>query len=348
MRELEFVTIFPDDPYFTWQVHAWLESLKNLGLSEKATVLIFTPNFRERSDKYQKIIDLYPEVNFKFYKDEHNMSRLMGIYIPILRPYTAWRYWTDHPEMKDKAVFYCDSDILFTETFNINRFLDDDVDYMSDTNSYINASYFDSKVKDVLPEKLEEYKKIDVLSEATKIIGIDRETCEKNNKHSGGTQYLLKNIDSSFWKKMMNDCIPLIQYLGRINKEFFPNEEKGYQKWTSDMWALLWNLWLKGHETKVVPELNFAWVHDPIAKLNECGIYHNAGATDEFTVYGKDKDGKDKKYPVFYKGKYHSGTNPMIDSHLDDILNHEESKKHCTWYYASKLDELRKKYNLKY
>jgi hypothetical protein len=40
--------------------------------------------------------------------------------------------------------------------------LDDDVNYLSDTNSYINAKYFDSKVNQVLPEKLEEYKNRDV------------------------------------------------------------------------------------------------------------------------------------------------------------------------------------------
>lgn len=339
MRELRFLTVFPDDAYFTWQCHLWLESLKKIGHSDKAIILIFTPKFREPSvARFQPIIDLYPEAEFKFYRDEHNMSHLLGTYIPILRPYTAWRYWLDYPEMKDKAVFYCDSDILFTEKFNIDHLLEDDIIYCSDTNSYINASYFDSKTKDVLPHKFEDYRKIDVLNEAAKISGINRAICEKNNLHSGGTQYLLKNIDAEYWGKVMTDSIPIIKYLGEINKEFFESESKGFQKWTADMWAVLWALWQRDQETKVVPELNFSWGTDPISRVDECSIYHNAGIT------GTEQDG----HPCFYKGKYHQGSDPTVDPHLDVVLNHEESKKFGTWYYASKLDELRKTYKLRY
>lgn len=337
MKELKFVTIFPDDLYFTWQCHLWLESLKEINMSDKAIVLIFTPSFRETNYKaFQYLIDLYPETEFRFYKDEHNVSKLLGVYIPILRPYTAWRYWTDFPEMKDKAVFYCDSDILFTPNFDVDGFLDDDVIYCSDTNSYINASYFDSKLKDVLPEKVEEYKTIDVLNETAKLVGITREICETNNLHSGGTQYLMKNVDAAYWKKVMDDCIPIILYLGNINKLYFENENKGFQKWTADMWAVLWNFWLRGQETKVVPELDFAWAPDPIGKLEKCGIYHNAGIVS--TVQDN--------YPCFFKGKYHQGNSPFSDRFLDEVLEHPETQKHCTWYYAHKLDELRKKYHL--
>ena len=197
MKELKILTCFPDDSYFSWQCHLWLESLKERNLSDKAIVLIFTPFTREvNKGNFQKIIDLYPEVEFNFYRDDNNeISNKLGVYIPILRLYTAWRYWTDHPEMKEKAVFYCDSDILFLEGFSLDKYLEDDICYMSDTNSYINASYFDSKINDVLPEKLEEYKSLDVLDSAARIVGITRKVCEENNLHSGGTQYLLKNID---------------------------------------------------------------------------------------------------------------------------------------------------------
>lgn len=337
MKELKFLTIFPDDKYFFFHCHLWLESLKEIGKSDKAIVLIFTPKFRETNYAlFQPIIDRYPEVEFNFYKDEHNISSSLGIYIPILRPYTAWRYWVDHPEMKDKAVFYCDSDILFSKGFNIDEFIDDDVCYASDTNSYVNASYFDSKIRDVLPDKLEEYKTIDVLEETAKIVGINRQICEKNNMHSGGTQYLLKNIDADYWFKVMNDCIPIKQHLMDINKRFFASENKGYQSWICDMFSVLWNIWFRNQELKVIPELDFAWSTDGIHRINETTIFHNAGVTGEFM------DG----VPYFYKGKYHQGLSPFSDPHLDVVLNNEESKKRCTWWYAHKLDELRKKYNL--
>jgi hypothetical protein len=340
IRELKFLTIFPCDSYFTWQCHMWLESLRQIGMSHKAIVLIFTPKHREpNKTKFQQIMDIYHEVEWNWYRDVDNeVTPKLGVYIPILRPWTAMKYWQDHPEMKDKATFYCDCDILFTEKFNIDKFLDDDIIYCSDTNSYINASYFDSKIRDVLPEKLEEYKKRDILDELAKMVGINRQICEKNNLHSGGTQYLFKNIDADYWKNILSKCIPAKSFLVNVNKEFFASESKGYQSWTMDMWLVLWELWRRGQETKVVPELEFCWVHDDLHKLDRCTIYHNAGATNEGTA----------DFPIFYKGKYHQGLDPTKDPQLDVILNNEKTKKHCTWYYAHKLDELRKKYKLSY
>ena len=339
MKDLRFICAQPDDTYYTWQVHLWLESLKEIGEIDKAIVLIFTPASRAFNDKWQKIVDLYPEAEFNFYKDEENdVSKLLGIYIPVLRPWLLWKYFKDHPEMSEKAIFYCDSDILFTDKFDIEKFLEDDINYLSDTNSYINAKYFDSKVHQVLPEKLEEYKNRDILSEIASVIGIDRQIAEANNEHSGGAQYLLKNIDYNFWSKVMNDCILIRTYLQKINREFFKSEAEGFQSWCADMWAVLWNLWLRDQETKVVSELDFAWGPDPISKLDRCSIYHNAG------IVAAEQGGM----PCFYKGKYHSGADPMKDPHLDVVLSNEKSKQHCTWYYASAVNNIKQKYNLNY
>jgi len=338
MRELAFVTVCPDDTYYTWQVHLWLESLREIGMSDKAVALIFTPNYREENPKWKQVTDLYPEATFKFYKDEDNLTPLIGIYIPVLRPYTMWRFLRDNPQYSSKALFYCDSDILFTKDFNIDKYLDDDINYLSDTVSYVSAAYFDSKVKDVLPHKVEEYKSRDILAEVASLVGISREVCEKNNANSGGAQYLLKNMDSKFWSKVMNDCILIRTYLQKINREFFENEDRGFQSWCADMWAVLWNLWLRNQTTVVVPELNFAWSTDPIDKLQETTILHNAGIVSE-TGNG---------YPAFYKGKYHEGANPFLDSQIDTVLKDATSQKHCTWFYAKKLSELNEKYKLIY
>jgi hypothetical protein len=337
-RDLAFVTVCPDDNYYTWQVHLWLESLRELGKSDKAVVLIFVPNFREQNPKWDQVLSLYPEAQFVFVKDEDNASSLLPIYIPVLRPYTMWRFLRDNPTYCSKAIFYCDSDILFTKDFNIDKYLEDGIHYLSDTNSYINATYFDSKIKDVLPEKLEEYKTRDILAEVTSLIGISRDVCEKNNLNSGGAQYLLKNTDSNFWSKVMNDCILIRTYLQKVNREFFKDENAGFQSWCADMWAVLWNLWLRNYKTQVVPELNFAWSTDPIDKLQDTTILHNAGIVSE-TGNG---------YPAFYKGKYHLGEDPMADNQIDVVLKDETSKKYCTWYYAKKLSELKEKYALIY
>lgn len=338
-KELKFICAQPDDSYYTWQVHLWLESLRKLGHSDKAIVLLYVPDFREQNTKWTQVINLYPEAEFVFYKDVDRVSRLLGIYIPIIRPYVLMRYFKEHPEMKDNAVFYCDSDIVFTENFNIDKYIDDDVCYLSDTNSYINASYFDSKVKDVLPEKLEEYKLKDVLAETAELNGISRSICEANNLHSGGAQYLLKNIDAKYWEDVFNSCLSIRTHLRNINEQFFENESKGFQSWCADMWAVLWNVWKRGGQTINAPEMEFAWSSDGIQKLERTTILHNAGITDPFMGGA---------YPAFYKGTYHTGKDPFNDPHLQDVLNNETSKKHCTHYYLQQLLELKKKYNLKY
>lgn len=338
MKDLKFVQACPSDIYYTWQVNLWMESLKEIGHSDKAINLIFTPKGRENRDKWKQIEDLYPEGEFHYYEDEDNLNRLLGIYIPVLRPYVLWKHFKKHPELSEKAIFYCDSDILFMKDFNVDQFLEDNISYLSDTNSYINAKYFDSKINQVLPEKLEEYKNRDILAEIASVVGISREVCEANNDHSGGAQYLLKNLDGDFWSKVMNDCILIRSYLQTVNREYFKDENAGFQSWCADMWAVLWNIWLRDQETKVVPEMAFAWATDPISKLDTHTIFHNAGIVSE-TGNG---------YPAFYKGKYHMGTDPTKDPNLDMIINHEESKKYCTSFYATKLKEIKDKYKLDY
>lgn len=334
MRDLKFICVQPDDNYFVWQVNLWLESLRELGKSEQALVLVFTPDFREKNTNWDQLVELYPESSFHFYKDVDNVSSLFNIYIPVLRPYTLWKFFKEFPEMSEKALFYCDCDILFTKNFNVDLYIEDNINYLSDTNSYTNSDYFDSKIKDVLPSKLEEYKNMDVLAIIASSVGISREIAEKNKKHAGGAQYLLKNVDASYWAKVMNDSILIRSYLQKINKDFFESEEKGFQSWCADMWAVVWNLWLRDKETKVIPEMNFSWSNDPIEKLETHPILHNAGISSDFMPY-----------PCFYKGKYHSGKNPQLDPHIEVILSSEESKKHCTYYYAEKLSKLA---NLKY
>lgn len=338
-RELKFICAQPDDTYYTWQVHLWLESLRKLGHSGKAIVLVFTPKDRkERNVKWDKISELYPEAEFNYYKDEHDVTQLLPVYIPILRPYVLWRYFKDHPERSADAIFYYDSDVILTEKFNVDAYLDDDVNYISEARSYINAEYFASKIRDVKEDKLEEYKTRDVLAEVMSLIGVEKSVAVEHNHDSGGAQYLLKNIDAAFWYKMMNDTITIRRYLQNINKEFFASESKGFQSWCADMWSLLWNLWFRQVEVKVIPEMDFAWAPDPITKLDTHPIYHNAG------IVGETQD----NYPCFYKGKYIGGMDPFKDKQLDIVLNHEESKKHCIWFYAKALKELHEKYQLNY
>jgi hypothetical protein len=281
---------------------------------------------------------LYPEAEFHFYQDQGDLDKYLPIYIPILRPWTLWKHFKANPDLSNKAIFYCDSDVLFTKDFNVDDYTQDDICYLSNTNSYINATYFESKEKDVLPNKLEEYKTRDILGEVMSLVGVDKDVAYDNNEHSGGAQYFLKDVDATFWNKVMNDSLLIRTYLQKVNRDFFENENTGYQSWCADMWGVLWNLWFRGQETKVIKEMNFSWATDPIERLEENTLFHNAGIVS--THNGT--------YHCFYKGKYHNGGDPTQDPHLDAILNDETSQKYCTWFYANKLKELKNKYNLNY
>ncbi len=82
MKDLRFICVQPDDVYYTWQVHAWIEGLKELGYSDRATVIVFTPGFRQKSNRWDKIVNLYPEVEFVFYRDDRNqVTNKLGVYI---------------------------------------------------------------------------------------------------------------------------------------------------------------------------------------------------------------------------------------------------------------------------
>lgn len=344
MKNLKFICVQPDDLYFTWQVHLWLESLKSLNLSKNATVLIFTPSFREfdnvKFEKWKQIENLYPESNFVYYKGDEKITQMIPFYIPIIRPYCLYRYFSEHPELEKDAIFYSDCDVYFTDKFKIpEEYINNDINYLSDTNSYINASYFDSKRKDVMFSKLSQYDGIDVLEEVTNLVGINRSVAEINNLDSGGAQYLLKNINASFWEKMILDIFKIRSYLININNTYFENENKGFQSWCSDMWALLWGLWASDRTTKVIPEMNFSWASDSIEKVQNIGIFHNAGIVSD----------NDNGIPMFYKGKYHIGTNPLDDiNHIELILNNEQSKQKGTYFYVQKLIKLKEIYNLNY
>jgi hypothetical protein len=329
------ITCQPDDQYFIWQNHLYIESCIKAGFEEENIhILLYKPSGRIHNENWKKLKEFYPKLNIFLYEDR-GVQKHLGIYIPILRPHILWQHFEAFPELKDRTIVYTDCDILWTKNPQLEKYYEDEVSYVSDATSYLNNSYFESKIKDVLPEKLEQYKQKDVVKELCTITGIDKQTVLDNNSNTGGVQYILKNVDAEFWKKVERDVLLIRTHLLTFNKEFFKDENSGIQSWCADLWAVQYNLWRIG-ECKVLSELSFAWATDPIQRIETHNILHNAGIT------GTEMNG----YPCFYKGKYHQGADPTKDPHLNDVLNNETSKKFCTWYYANKLNQLKEKYKL--
>ncbi len=175
---------------------------------------------------------------------------------------------------KYDEFLYIDSDIIFRELPNYS--LLGHHCWVSDTISYIGGEYVLSK----------SWK---LLKNMCAIVGISPELVLLRNKHSGGAQYVMRDIDSNFWRKVEKDAINLYLYMEPYSDKKVPG---GIQSWTADMWAVLWNLWLRELECKVSPELDFCWPRDPLSRWEACKILHNAGVTP------KEKDN------LFYKGDY--------------------------------------------
>ena len=142
--------------------------------------------------------------------------------------------------------------------------------------------------------------------------------------NSGGAQYLLKNIDYTFWEECEVKCIKLYDYLKKY-EEVHPIE-KHIQKWTVDMWVVLWLYWKRCGPTVVHKDLDFSWATGTVNDYNRLNIFHLAGITN---ANNSDK---------FYKGKY-INISPF-DAYLknQNIFNHI-SKDNATYEYIKIMKE---------
>ncbi len=346
-KELTILHVVPDDLVFFSQVLVQLANFREMGISHLYRTLIFIPEDRKHigvNPKWKLAEEQFPEAKFFYYFDDGQvLNKVRQIdYIPLLRPYCLARHFNEYPELENHAIWYIDSDIILSKPFDFTPYLEDGICYLSDTKSYLNSDYFDGKIRDVKPEKLAEYKQIDVLGALANICGITREICEENKNNTGGAQYLLKNINANFWTKVYNRCLIIRSYLyyhrQGINFQFFDNEDKGFQSWATDMIAVLFTLWEEGKQTLTPEEFNFNWATDPITNWNKYFIYHDAGGSTFYRTV--QKDGKEEQELVQLFNKRSPQYVNNIRTYFEDDLSfvHPDycSKKYVEWIQFTK------------
>ena len=285
MEDILFVSAQPDVPYFIWQIKLYVHNFIEKGINPKQihVVLGLVNGSSEPSIESKKLQDF--NINVHYYKDD----RVKKHYIPSIKPYLISK-WLQSNEKNGKLFFLHDADIIFRELPNFTRLLNDEVSYLSDTVGYIGYNY----IMDCCNRYESKYlssEKGQLISEMVDVIGLDVETVKLNQENSGGGQYLIKNSNSELWDKIYKDSIKLYDQMMDYQKRF-PINPGQIQFWTAEMWALLWNLWMYGFNTKITNELSFSWATDDITKYNEHPILHMAGVTD------------DLKNTKFYKGDY--------------------------------------------
>jgi hypothetical protein len=298
-KNLIFVSAQPDNTYFHWQVEVYMYQFSKFGIIDNCHVL-FGYTGDGPSEGGLKLQKMYK--NIHFYKDE----RVDKTYIPTIRPHILAKFFKEYPYL-GKNVFYHDSDILFVKLSNFSLMLHDKISYLSDTVSYIGYNYIMDCCKRY-KEKHQELADDDLFLGMCKEANISPNLVKINQQNSGGAQYLLKNINSTYWEDCEKTCVSLYNYMCEYERKYPVDHH--IQKWTADMWAVLWNYWKIGGVTKIHTELDFSWATDSMDQYKSKNIFHLAGVSGETS---KDR---------FYKAQYTNKN--VIDEYIGDntIFNH--------------------------
>lgn len=282
--DLNFVSAQPDVPYFHWQCEVYLNNFISMGIPVENIYVLFAVGKNQKLSEGAEQLKKYTP-NIIPYPDNRDKKH----YIPSIKPYLISELLKGSPEL-GKRMFIHDSDIIFNYLPNFDNLLENNIQYLSDTNGYLNFDYIMdcdnrySKFHDNLENGM-------LLRDMIDVIGIDAGEVKKNNKNSGGAQYFLKNQTWFMWYKMYKDSTVLYDRLKRFHHRY-PIDYGEIQFWTAEMWSILWNLWWWGQETKVVDELKFCWATDTITKCDDTPILHMAGVTEDI------------KNKHFYKGDF--------------------------------------------
>ncbi|RPE08155.1 hypothetical protein EGT74_13890 [Chitinophaga lutea] len=270
-----YISAQSDDLYFLWQLEVQLENFGSLGIPpENIHVLIgFNPE-KGLKREYQALIAA-GRATFFTYADE----RVVKNYKSSIRPHILKKHFREQAYLEKETIFYHDCDIIFRERLNEQFFGEGDTWYLSKT------PYISYKV-------LEKHGGRKIVDKLCSIVGIPRSAVEQHEPHTGGAQYVLKNLSYAFWEKVEKDCEAIYSQLVDFNLK----RQKGLQAWCADMWAVLWNGLLYGHSLEVHPALDFCWPKDAKERWYETNILHNSG------VLHHEAD------TIFCKGLYLSST----------------------------------------
>jgi len=271
-----------DHPYYHWQLEVMILNFMRLGINPNHIEALFCYSGNV-SDAGRALANAYPFVRIFWYP---NTIQNNGGYPSLIRPHILAKHFDAFPNLAQEVIFYHDCDIMFRALPDFTRMCSDEICYLSDTVSYIGAKYIQSKGDELLPKMAE-------------IVGIDPQVAIDNELNSGGAQYLVKGVDAEFWRKVEKDCVTMYTWFAAREeaerKTLTPEQLATYnpiQKWCADMWAVLWNLWARGRQTRVDPSLSFSWATSAGHEWDRHNIYHNAGVTENL------------KATHFYKGEF--------------------------------------------
>lgn len=314
---MTFISCQPHDIYFLWQVEVQICNFRMFGVSDRMHVLVWYPKGSDKLPLWEELARKFPEVSFFFYEDQ---GVDLDLYIPQLRPHCLARHFDLYPNLEKEVIFYHDSDIIFNYLPDFDNLGQGEVNWQSDTSSYLDYNYLRRKEDE---GNIPANEAISILCE---IGNVTLNTFRSYSDKTGGAQYILKGINGDFWRDVERMCVHIrgkffFGVKNSINDKYFPSEAAGFQSWCADMWAVNMALWSRNKVTDVTSLLDFSWATDDAETYHKKPIMHNAGAT------GAEPG-------VFYKGHW------IMKSPIGK--NHALKKNSASWYYGLAIKEVSK------
>ncbi len=305
-RNLRFVCAQPATLYYAWQVEVMLNNFIHMGVNPNMIDIVCWKQNGVIPEEWSKLANGYP-ARFFFYDD----TRENRHYISSIRPNILKQHWAAHPYLVDDAIFYHDSDIIFSKPIQqwiSEEIRDNDEWYGSDTRWYIAHSYIIGKGQQIIDKMCD-------------IMDLPESLIKDNEMNAIGAQYLMKNVDYEFWNRVESDCEKLYKEISELNSEIKQSNPTYHelQIWCADMWAVLWGAWRRGWKTNCLPEFDFSWGTSTEDDFHKMNIMHNAGITSP-------------SHGLFYKAQYMNSLPYNLDLNIN---NGTASKKYWEWIQST-------------
>ena len=288
-NRIRFISAQPDQLHFVWQTYVYLQNYLSLGLPAPNCIALFgAPPGEPPSDALRALQARFPDADIRHYEDTRDEAG--QDYPPSIQPHLIGKALADSPEWEGELCFFQDCDVVFRHLPDFDRMLREHprACLLSDTLDYIGFEHLHGRCEKIRAEK-PDVPTDELIHKMCEIVGIDVGLVRRNEKGSGGAQYLLQGVGRPYWEKVYRDSVALFaffkHYLGGLGLSKPPKEY--VQIWTAGMWAYLWNLWLAGRETVVHPEMKFLF--SGAVSKEPAAIVHMAGLHDQLKHNHFDK-----------------------------------------------------------
>lgn len=312
---MNYIYLQPANTRFKWELEVAITNLLDLGVDNRSIWLVFSKD----DDSVPKYLFEKYDVNVFVYND---LREDKG-YIPSIRPYLWAQFLRNNPEMQYETFCYLDSDTIFQRIPDWNKLPSSKTQWFgSDCNSYLGKDYIDSKGETLLQ---------DMATQAGHTnTAVNLGYASKTNNVVGAT-WVISQPTAEFWETAYYNTLDLYNYLTRIESHYInlhkDEDYKPIQKWTAEMWAVLWTAWSRGISTLASNELIFTWSTDPASDWMKHNLLHNAG------VVNSDMG-------LFFKGAY-SNTEPYADAENGAFPNTDKA----SYYYVQAIKRVTERDN---